>query len=119
MDISARILLYYYHQMDHSSHYESCNRYFGPVIDSCSAVINMAKRFNSIATMFDANALNPLLPFSIYQAGSALSMSFYWNHEGDKQLVFEELYTMLSFFGQRWKIAGKCFSQSHWERVLK
>ncbi|KAJ5550941.1 hypothetical protein N7461_005639 [Penicillium sp. DV-2018c] len=103
---SVRILLHHYHQIDESNrHYESCNHYFGTVAESCSAVINMAKRFNSIAALFNANALNPLLPFCIYQAGSALTESYEWNFEGDKQQSLKELKVMLRFFGQRWKIA--------------
>ncbi|KAJ5145898.1 uncharacterized protein N7515_000462 [Penicillium bovifimosum] len=103
---SARILLHHYHQIDERNrHYESCNHYFGTIAESCSTVIHMAKRFNSIATIFDANALNPLLPFSIYQAGSALAISDEWNLEEDKQHSLKELKEMLCVFSQRWKIA--------------
>lgn len=103
---SARILLYQYHQVeDKTGHLEQCHQNFGPTIDSCTTVNNMAKRFNSISAMFDLNSLNFLLPFSVYQAAIIQATDIFQGRNVDGRKI-DELLRMLSFFSKRWRIAG-------------
>jgi hypothetical protein len=65
----------------------------------------MAKRFNSIAAMFDINSLNLLLPYSIYQAALIQATGFFQDPKLN-EIRIEELLKMLSIFSKRWRIAG-------------